>query len=117
MFTQVIDRLAAEFGASVKATKYVLGWEPRPDVGMAVERESRKARGYVCVWVPHPGPSEPLPANATVYGATEGRHSNAYSLPGLRKGMPALRIRVETLSQLEELVRFVRGLPPIRSHA
>lgn len=117
MLKEVIERFAAEFGRQVKTTKYVLGWEPRLDVGLAVEQEGVRTRSFAQVWVPHPGAGAVIPANAVAYGASEGRHSNAYSMPGLKKGMPTLRIKVETPAQLEELVRFIRGLPPIRSVA
>ncbi len=117
MLNQVIDRFMAEFGASVKATKYVLGWEPRPDVGLAVEREGTRTRSYAQVWVPHPGSNATIPANAIQYDRAEGRHSNAYSLSGLKKGMPALRFKIETPAQLDALVQYIRRLPPIRGVA
>lgn len=117
MLKQTIDRLTAEFGSTRKPTKKMQRWEPRLDTGIGVEGEGVKRRGFAQVWVPHPGAGAVIPANAVEYGASEGRHSNAYSMPGLKKGMPALRIKVETPAQLEELVRFIRGLPPIRSVA
>ena len=117
MLNQVIERFMVEFGGSRKPTKYVVAWEPRPDVGLAVERESARTRSYAQVWVPHPGPGVTIPANAVEYGVTEGRHSNAYSLPGLKKGMAALRFKIETAAQLDALIRFIRGLPPICSQA
>jgi hypothetical protein len=117
MLKQVKDRFTAEFGRPAKEIHYIVAWEPRLDVGLAVEREGAKTRSFAQVWVPHPGPGTPLPTNAIEYGSTEGRHSNAYSLPGLKKGMAALRFRIGTLVQLEELVRFIRALPPIRGAA
>ena len=117
MLNQVIERFTAEFGGSRKPTKYLVAWEPRLDVGIAVERDSVRTRSYAQVWVPHPGRNATIPSNAVEYGPTEGRHSNAYSLPGLKKGMAALRFKIETMAQLDELIRFVRGLPPIRSQA
>lgn len=115
MLKQTIDRLLAEFGPMKNPTKKLDKWEPRPDIGIAVEREG--SRSLAQVWVPHPGPNVALPACVLEYGPTEGRHSNAYSLPGLRKGMPALRFRIETPAHLEDLLRFIRALPPIRSVA
>lgn len=117
MLKQTIERFLVEFGPMTKPTKKLNKWEPRPDVGIAVEREGSRSRSFAQVWVPHPGPNVGLPANVLEYGPSEGRHSNAYSLPGLRKGMPALRFRIETPTQLEELLRFIRALPPVRSVA
>jgi hypothetical protein len=117
MLKQVMERFEAEFGRKAKTTKYVLGWEPRLDVGVAVEREGSRTRSFTHVWVPHPGPILEIPANATEYSSTEGRHSNAYSLPGLKKGMAALRFRIESPVQLEALIRFIRALPPVRGIA
>jgi hypothetical protein len=117
VLNQVIERLMNEFGGSRKATKYVVAWEPRLDVGIAVERDSVRTRSYAQVWVPHPGRNATIPSNAVEYGPTEGRHSNAYSLPGLKKGMAALRFRIETPKQLDELIRFIHAIPPIRGIA
>ena len=117
MLNQVIDRFESEFGRQKKATRKVVAWEPRLDVGVVLEREEAKPRGHAWVWVPHPGPNADIPGNAVEYDRDKGRHSNTYSLPGLRKGMPALRFRIEKLSQLDELIAFIRGLPPIRGVA
>jgi hypothetical protein len=117
MLKQVIERFEAEFGRTVKTTQYVRGWGPRLDVGVAVEQEGARTRTFAHIWAPHPGPGIAVPANAVEYSNTEGRHSNAYSLPGLRKGMAALRFKIESPVQLEKLIRFIRALPPIRGVA
>lgn len=115
MLKRTIDRLSTEFGPTTKSTKKMNKWLPRLDIGVGVERDT--AADFALVWVPHPGANTVLPSNALEYGPSEGRHSNAYSLPGLKKGMAALRFRIETLAELEALVRFIRALAPIRSVA
>ena len=116
MLKQIVERFTAEFGHRSKETKYVQGWEPRVDVGVAVEREGQRTKSFAWVWVPHPGSTTGLPPNAVQYVADRGRNSNTYSLPGLKKGMPALRVKVLTPDELDEIVRFIRGLPAIRSY-
>jgi len=79
--------------------------------------EAPVSDSYAEVWTPHPGPAESIPANAVSYPANKRRHSGTYASPGLRQGMPALCFKIEYLAQLDELVRFIRGLPPIRTVA
>lgn len=116
MMHQTAERLDREFGARCKETKYIIGWEPRTDVGVALER-GRAKEEFAWVWVPHPGEGWPIPEGAVEYAPDRGRNSNTYSLAGLKKGMPALRVRIESPSQLEELVWFIHRLPPIGSRS
>ena len=116
MLKQVIERFEAEFGRTVKTTQYVRGLEPRLDVGVEVEQEGARTRTFAHIWAPHPA-RYCGSANAVEYSHTEGRHSNAYSLTGLRKGMAALRFKIENPVQLKELIRFVRALPSVRGVA
>jgi hypothetical protein len=116
MLNQTIDRLTADFGPMTSSTNKMLRWEVRPDVGVGLERSSRRGqRAYL--WLPHAASRSRAPSSAEVYGPAEGRHSNAYMLPGLKQGMGALRVRIARTEDLDEVVDYVRGLEPLRTAA
>ena len=109
----VTDRLTAEFGPPVRERDKVWAWDARIDVGVVVDMKTSPSGEYAEVWLPHPGDGFAIPSNARVRHPVH-RHSGTFASPGLRKGMAPLSFRIDSTAQFDELIGFIRELPPIR---
>lgn len=98
-----------EFGKPDRATKKVLAWAPRSDVGVVLELEQPRDPYVANVWTPFPPDNSPIPSFALQYPGESGRHSNTYASAGLKKGMPALKHIIKTSSDLSDFIAFIRG--------
>jgi hypothetical protein len=114
MLVQTTDAFTGLFGQSTKNNRKVLAWGMRPDAGVVVEKPARSTATRIWVWVPC-APRAVAPAKAIHYRGDEGRHSNAYAVPGLKRGMPAYRVPVESAADLDALSAYLTQLPPIPS--
>lgn len=95
------------FGKPGRATKKVLAWAPRSDMGVVLELEQPRDPSVANVWTPFPPDNSPIPSFALQYPGDSGRHSNTYPSAGLKKGMPALKHIIKTSSDLTDCIAFI----------
>lgn len=116
MRQQVIERFNRAFGTVARKTAKVLAWDVRPDLGVVVFMDTPSNGHYAKVCVPCPSGATDLPANAR-RAHSEKRHSNTFASPGLGRGASALYFWVRDESELDQTVRYIGSLPPIRGCA
>jgi hypothetical protein len=116
MISRVVECFQKEFGAPARDIDKVKAWDIRRDFGVVVEVDSPKREQAAYIWLPYPPDNQPVPEIALEYAGGKGRHSNTYPSPGLRKGLPALKLIVRTESELGDTVKYIRArrdsLPP-----
>lgn len=116
MRQKVIERFNGSFGAVARRTDKVLAWEVRPDLGVVVFADTPSKGHYAKVCVPCPPGMTHLPTNAR-RAHPEKRHSNTFASPGLKRGAPALYFWIRDTRELDDTVRFIGEIPPIRGIA
>ena len=100
----------------------VVAWDDRAG-GVVVQVDGPVGQPGAYVWLPYPADGETVPEIAKEYPGGAGRHSNTYPSPGLKRGLPALRLFVTSERELAETVAYVkayresRALPEVRSTA
>lgn len=113
---KVIERFREEFGEPFRKVKKVVAWNINPDFGAVVQIDQPNAQDYAYVWLPYPPDKECIPGFAIEYAAESGRHSNAYSSPGLEKGKPTLKLIVTDQVELDELVLYIHDFKKLYRH-
>ena len=116
MRDEVISRFDRLFGHPTRRTQKVVAWEARPDAGVVVFLDIPSKGDYAKVCVPCPRGEIQIPVSAK-RAHPERRHSNTFASPGLSHGAPALYFWVRDTNELDQLVAFIRELPPIRGVA
>ncbi|MFT3809680.1 MAG: HNH endonuclease signature motif containing protein [Micropepsaceae bacterium] len=104
----VLDRLVREFGEPDRAVVKVKSWSIGERYGIVLQVDQPASDQYALVWLPYPSDGRSVPENALEYPGEAGRHSGTYPVPGLAKGEPAIRLRVEGARDLNDLVTYVR---------
>jgi hypothetical protein len=116
LLTRTIETFEGEFGAPIRTTEKVLAWDLRNDMGVVVQIDQPVREQGALVWLPYPPDGQTIPEIAFEYPGESGRHSNTYASPGLKRGMPALRLFVRSEAELAETVRYIKAfrdsLPP-----
>lgn len=86
-------------------SKKLWRWNVPAGFDVALQKETFAA----VVWLPAPFLKGWNPEYAERYSETDGRHSNTHVLPSLQEGMPALCLRPETTSQVNDLLGAIRA--------
>lgn len=121
LIRRAVELLSHEFGAPSKTTKKVVAWDMGPSFGVVIERTLKGQQANI--WMPYPPDKQAVPAIALEYPGEAGRHSNTYASPGLKKGLPALKLLVTSEAELIDTVAYIRAfrdalpLPEIRSQS
>lgn len=110
MKQRVMERFATEFGGPTRETKKVKAWKVRDDMGVVVELDQPKSQDVANVWLPFPPDNQSIPDFAFQYPGESGRHSNTYASPGLKCGLPALKLIVKTDSELDGTVEYIKAM-------
>lgn len=112
--SEVMDRLAKEFGAPARDNSKITAWDIGEHVGLVLQTDSPKSGEAALVWLPYPPDGENLPEMALEYPADAGRHSNTYPSPGLERGKPALKLVIKSTKELDDLVAYISAFknPP-----
>jgi hypothetical protein len=81
----------------------------------AVVQVDQPSKGqYALIWLPYPDDGATVPEIALEYPGEAGRHSNTYPAPGLGRGLPALRLKVSSLSELNDSVEYIKAMRELR---
>jgi hypothetical protein len=105
----VSGTLTQAFGKPVRKTRYVLAWDVGSDFGVVIERESPVSEAITYIWLPYRPGWGSVPAFAQEYPAGKGRSSNTYPSRGLSNGLPALKCRVASQAQLDEVMAWIQA--------
>src|SRR5699024_402880 len=104
------DVLTKEFGGPSRETVKVNAWDVRPDLGIVLQTDQANREQAAFIWVPYPPHGQPVPEIALEYPGEAGRHSNTYPSPGLRRGLPALKLVVKAEAELADSVSYIKAL-------
>lgn len=110
LIEKAVNLLCNEFGEPARATRKVVAWNVRPDLGLVIEIDQPKTREASNIWLPNPSDGSPIPEMALEYSEEVGRHSNTYPSPGLGKGSPALKLIVHSESELQHVIRYAKAM-------
>lgn len=103
LMSRAAEVLTKELGPPSRETVKVIAWNVRPDLGVVLQIDQPNREQGAFIWVPYPPDGQPVPEIALEYPGESGRHSNTYPSPGLGRGLPALKLAVKTVSELEFL--------------
>ncbi|GEA51419.1 hypothetical protein VIN01S_22230 [Vibrio inusitatus NBRC 102082] len=108
MKTRTIELITSKLGPPEGETKKAFAWNITSGFGVVVQQDQPLRDEYAIVWLPFNNDLEALPSiEKSVYPPEKGRHSNTYASPGLTKGEPAVRLKIRSQSQLNELTRYL----------
>lgn len=110
MIAKTIAAFNSAFGDIDRDTLKVAGWKVRPDLGVVVEVDGPRGGQVANVWLPYPPEGQSVPEIALEYPGEAGRHSNTYASPGLAKGLPALKLKVQTEAELRDTVAYIKAM-------
>src|SRR5699024_5527129 len=110
LMSRANDVLNKEFGVPARETIKVTAWDVRPDLGIVLQIDQPKRELGAFIWVPYPPDGQSIPEIALEYPGEAGRHSNTYPSPGLRRGLPALKLVVKGESELADTVTYIKAL-------
>lgn len=109
LMSQAHDVLTKEFGKPTRETVKVTAWDVRPDLGIVLQTDQPNREQGAFIWVPYPPDGQVVPEIALEYPGEAGRHSNTYASPGLRRGLPALKLVVKAESELADTVSYIKA--------
>lgn len=109
LITRTLEAFCAEFGEPTRKTVKVVSWDIRNDLGVVVQVDQPNREQGALVWLPYPADGQAIPEIALEYPGEAGRHSNTYPSPGLKRGMPALRLYVRSENELSDTVRYIKA--------
>lgn len=118
---RTLEVFTSEFGQPSRETKKVVAWELRPDMGLVLELDQPNKEQGAHVWLPYPPDGQSVPEIAAEYPGEAGRHSNTYASPGLKRGLPALRLTVRSEAELVDTITYIEAfrsslpLPEVRT--
>jgi hypothetical protein len=104
-----------------RETVKIKAWDACSGLGVVVQVDQPNREQAAYVWIPYPPDNQPIPEFALEYPGEAGRHSNTYPSPGLRRGLPALKLVIRTESELNDALKYICAfrdrlpLPEIRS--
>lgn len=108
MKNKTIEALSEKLGEPTRKTKKALAWDITSGFGIVVQIDQPNTGEHALVWVPHSKEVlEELSCDKVVYPEGKGRHSNTYASPGLKRGDAAIRAKIKTEQELNELLSFL----------
>ncbi|WP_038874843.1 hypothetical protein [Vibrio jasicida] len=108
MKNKTITALSEKLGVPTRETKKALAWDITSGFGVVVQIDQPSTGEYALVWLPHNMDAlEELSCEKVVYSEGKGRHSNTYASPGLKRGDAAIRAKIKTERELNELLSFL----------
>lgn len=122
MMIETLQFLSDEFNAPTRDRVKIKAWSLLPTMSVVLQVDQPNRENAAYLWVPYPSDGQAVPEIATEYPGEAGRHSGAYSTPGLRRGEPALRLTIRTCQELGDSIAYVRAmhaaaeLPKVRTH-
>jgi len=118
---KILERINEVFGCPIRETAKVFAWDIQNRFGVVVQVDQPRDGSYGIVWLPYPAESSSVPEIAMEYAGESGRHSNTYASLGLKKGLPALKLRITSDAELDDLIQYIKAfkehepLPDIKS--
>lgn len=109
LMSRANDVLTKEFGKPARETVKVTAWDVRPDLGIVLQTDQPNREQGAFIWIPYPPDGQAVPEIALEYPGEVGRHSNTYASPGLRRGLPALKLVVKTESELADTISYIKA--------
>lgn len=109
LIVRTLETFQTEFGEPARKTVKVIAWNLRNDLGVVVQIDQPNKEQGALVWLPYPADGQTIPEIALEYPGEAGRHSNTYPSPGLKRGMPALRLFVRSEAELAETVQYIKA--------
>jgi HNH endonuclease len=106
---RTLELFTTEFGEPSRKTVKVSAWNLRPDVGIVVQVDQPTREQGALVWLPYPEDGQTIPEIALEYPGEAGRHSNTYPSPGLKRGLPALRLFIRSESELADTINYIKA--------
>jgi hypothetical protein len=106
---QSVEALTHAFGSPVRQRVKVISWDVRYDLGVVLQIDQPIREQGAYIWLPYPPDGQPIPEIALEYPGEAGRHSGTYASPGLRKGLPALKLFIRTESELRDTISFIKA--------
>ena len=101
--------LAENFGAPDRQTKKVIAWTARYDLGVVLQIDQPNREQRAIIWLPYPPDGESIPEFALEYPGEAGRHSNTYASPGLKRGLPAIKLIIKSESELNDSISYIKA--------
>ncbi|NOH63463.1 hypothetical protein [Vibrio sp. RE88] len=110
MKNKTITAFSNKLGVPTRETKKALAWDITSGFGVVVQIDQPSTGEYALVWLPHNIDAlEELSCDKVLYPEEKGRHSNTYASPGLKRGDAAIRAKIKTEHELNELLNFLFG--------
>lgn len=110
LINKSIELLNKEFGEPTRTTLKVNAWNVRIDIGVVLQIDQPTVGNGAHIWIPYPPDGQPIPEMALQYPGDAGRHSNTYPSPGLKKGLPALKLIIKSESELIDSISYIKAL-------
>ncbi|NOI89785.1 hypothetical protein F0235_04935 [Vibrio splendidus] len=108
MKNKTIAALSEKLGVPTRETKKALAWDITSGFGVVVQIDQPSTSEHALVWLPHNADAlKELSCEKVVYPEEKGRHSNTYASPGLKRGDAAIRAKIKTEQELNELLSFL----------
>lgn len=108
MKNKTIKALNEKLGTPIRETKKALAWNVTSGYGIVVQIDQPNSSEYALVWLPYNSDAlEQLKMEKAIYPEDKGRHSNTYASPGLSRGDIAIRLKVQTNDELDNLLNYV----------
>jgi 5-methylcytosine-specific restriction endonuclease McrA len=110
----VARRFTEEFGTPKRDVLKVKSWNISNNIGIVLQLDQPNRENDAYVWLPYPGEGQSVPEIAFEYPGEAGRHSGTYPAAGLKRGEPAMKLTIRDLTELDEVVDYIRAMA---SHA
>lgn len=111
---RVLELFRVEFGEPSRRTVKVVEWALGHDLSAVIQTDQPSSGQSALIWLPYPPDGATVPEIAVEYPGEAGRHSNTYAAPGLKKGLPAMRLTVSTEKELDRALAYIKAMQALR---
>jgi hypothetical protein len=111
---QAIAQFEYEFGAPSRRTLKVVEWKLGHELSAVMQVDQPSSGQAALIWLPYPSDGSTVPEIAVEYPGESGRHSNTYAAPGLRRGLPAMRLTVSSQTELNQTLDYIKAMRDLR---
>jgi hypothetical protein len=111
---QALERFETQFGPPSRRTVKVVEWALGHELSAVIQIDQPSNGQAALIWLPYPSDSATVPEIAVEYPGEAGRHSNTYPAPGLKKGLPAMRLTVSSQTELDQAIAYIKAMQELR---
>lgn len=111
---RVLEQFEVEFGEPSRRTVKVVEWALGHDLSAVIQIDQPSNGQAALIWLPYPSDGATVPEIAVEYPGEAGRHSNTYPAPGLKRGLPAMRLTVSSQTELAQALAYIKAMQELR---